>query len=113
MGKWRIYYSDGTVMEGEGCPANYTLVARDVQVIVQEHPDIGWHTQSGHDYYVWSDGRFVGVDLFGLYDWLLERGDVLFGRTMTTRDHNEVMKRALKDLDGAKAGWLKSERRPD
>ena len=104
----RIYYSDGTVHEGNGRPP-----ARDVQVIVQPHPDIGWHTQSGYDYYVWRDGRFVGVDLFGLYDWLLDRGDVLFGRTITGPEFNSVMTQAIKDLGDAKTGWLPGERKPD
>ena len=80
---------------------------------VQEHPDIGWHTQSGYDYYVWRDGRYVGVDLFGLYDWLLDSGKVLFGRTLTQKEFNKVMKRALVDLGEAKKVWLRDERRPD
>ena len=104
---YKIFYGDGTVHEGENPPA------RDVQVIVQEHPSIGWHTQSGYDYYVWRDGRYVGVDLFGLYDWLLDWGGVLFGRTTTQKEFNEVMKRALAALGEAKAGWLKDEKRLD
>lgn len=107
---WKIYYGDGKVLEGDGRPD--ISVVRDVQVIVQEHPDIGWHTQSGYDYYVWMDNRFVGVDLFGLFDWLQEQGDVLFGRTMTTRKFNEVMKIALKDLGEKKTGWKRNERKP-
>jgi hypothetical protein len=109
--KWRIYYGDGSVLEGEGCPD--VEVVRNVQIIVQEHPDIGWHTQSGHDYYVWRDDRFVGVDLFGLYDWLMERGDVLFGRTISTDEYNATMKRALEHLGDQKQTWARDERRPD
>ena len=103
----KIYYSDGTVYEGDKPPA------RDVQVIVQEHPDVGWHTQSGYDYYIWRGGRYVGVDLFGLYDWLLDTKGVLFGRTITRKDFDIVMKRALDDLGESKTGWFPDERRLD
>ena len=102
-----VYYSDGTVYTGDKPPA------RDIQVIVQEHPDVGWHTQSGYDYYVWRAGRWVGVDLFGLYDFLLDTGLVLFGRTITRKEFDRVMKVAVEDLGKAKLGWLPDERRPD
>ena len=104
---YKIFYGDGSIHEGDNPPA------RDVQVIVQEHPDIGWHTQSGYDFYVWREeqGRWVGVDDFGLYDFLLDTGLVLFGRTLTTPEFNEVMKRAVEELGAAKTGWLKDEKR--
>ena len=106
---YRIYYGDGSMFtQGDGIPP-----ARDVQVIVQEHSDVGWHTQSRYDYYIWMDGRYVGVDLFGLYDWLLERGDVLFGRTMTRRVFDRVMAQAVADMGEAKTGWLPDERWPN
>lgn len=105
----RIYYDDGSVVETDG---KQPIPARGVQIVVQEHPDIGWHTQSGSDYYVWRNGRYQGVDIFGLFDWLLDRGDVLFGRTMTTKTYNEVMAQAMKDLKGFKVGWLRDERKP-
>jgi len=111
VSRWRVYYSDGKMVEGEGDPNVHD--ARGVEVIVQEHPDIGWHTQSGENYYVWRDGRWTGVDIFGLYDWLLDRGDVLFGRAMTNKAFTDVMRRALADMDGEKKAWLKREKRPD
>jgi hypothetical protein len=87
---------------------------RDVQVVVQEHPDVGWHTQSGYDYYVRWDNRWVGVDLFGLYDYLLETGLVLFGRTTTRVEFDEAMRKALaiRAVEREKTGWLSNERRP-
>jgi hypothetical protein len=106
---YRIYYGGGEVYEsGNGNPP-----ARDVQVIVQEHPAVGWHTQSGHDFYVWRGGRWVGVDDFGLYDFLLDTGLVLFGRTMTTPEFQQVMTRAVADMGQAKTGWLRDERQPE
>lgn len=106
---YRVYYSNGETFDSAygGAPS-----PRDVQVIVQEHPDVGWHTQSRYDYYIWRDGRWVGVDLFGLFDWLLDSGSVLFGRTVTRKVFDSVMRQALKDLGEAKTGWLRDERRP-
>jgi hypothetical protein len=107
---YRVYYSNGVTYDSK---AGGTPCPRDVQVVVQNHPDIGWHTQSGHDYYVRRGGRWVGVDLFGLYDWLLDSGMVLFGRTVTTQEFNKTMAQAVEDLGEAKRGWLRDERRPD
>jgi hypothetical protein len=108
---YRVYYNDGRMHRGENKP----VPARDVQIIVQEHPDIGWHTQCGYDYYIWREeqGRWVGVDLFGLYDFLLDTGLVMFGRTVTQKEFDEVMRHAMDDLRGLKTGWLKSEKKPD
>jgi len=67
---WRIYYGDGSIFENlDGKPP-----LRDVQVIIQRHPDIGWHTQCTYDYYIWWDQRWQGVDEMGLYDILEEHG---------------------------------------
>jgi hypothetical protein len=109
MVRFKVYYDGGMEFDSE---VGGKLPERGVQVIVQDHPDIGWHTQSGYDYYVRRDGRWVGVDLFGLYDWLLDQGDVLFGRTLSRKQFNEVMAVALKDLGEAKTGWLRDERKP-
>jgi hypothetical protein len=110
MSSFRVYYGDGMVYDSAtgGKPA-----ARNVQVIVQEHPDVGWHTQSKKDYYIWRDGRYVGVDLFGVFDWLLDRGDILFGRTLTQKQFDAIMKKAIADLGEAKTGWMRDEVMPD
>jgi hypothetical protein len=67
---WRIYYGDGTTFDNtDGKPP-----VRDVQVIIQQHPDVGWHTMCKYDYYVWWGERWQGVDEIGLYDLLEELG---------------------------------------
>lgn len=68
MSRCKIFYGDGTVYEGDSPPP------LDVQVIVQRHPDIGWHTQSGSDFYVWDDERWTGVFDFGLFQYLELQG---------------------------------------
>jgi len=99
--KARIYYGDGSVVEDTGSPP-----ARDVQVIVQPHPGVNVELVTGQDYYVrMSDGRWKGVDLFGLFDYLLDSGIVLFGRTITKAEYNAIYQQAKAD----KAGWTQYE----
>jgi len=87
---WRIYYGNGTTWDGEG-PGPIGDQARGVQAILQHHPEIGWHIANGSDYYVWQDGRWLGVDLFGLFDFLLDTGLVLFGRTVTRDQYHAII----------------------
>jgi len=101
---WRIYYADGsTYSDQDGAPED--APARDVQVVVISDRNHGWMTQALTDYYVWDDRggglRWWGVDLFGLYDYLIEPGYkcVLFGRTIAKQDFNEIFERACADKD--------------
>lgn len=105
---WKIYYGDGSVYDSE---EGSSPPARDVQVIVQDHPKVGKELVTGADYFIRKNGRWMGVDLFGLWDYLLDLGLVLFGRMVTTEEYREVMRRAMADRD--KAGWLPFERKPE
>ncbi len=105
--QWKIYYGDGSMLVGKG-PPDRSIDARDIQAIVQDHPEVGVEIVTACDYYVWDDGRWRGVDQFGLYDFLLESGLVLFGRMMKREEYDGLMKHALKD----KNGWLPFEVRP-
>jgi len=87
---WRIYHGPEDWAEGAGHGPTGDQ-ARGVQAILQHHPAVGWHIASGSDYYVWRDGRWLGVDLFGLYDYLLDTGLVLFGRTLLRDDYHAVI----------------------
>jgi hypothetical protein len=82
--------------------------ARDVQVILQDDENTGPYFQSGDDYYVWRDGRWVGVDHFGLFDYLLDTGLVLFGRTTTNAEYQAIYHRAKAE----KQTWQPRERKP-
>jgi len=108
---WRIYYGDGEGFSGPPSQAP----ARNVQLIAQSDSENGWVAISGHDYYVFRGGRWFGVDLFGLYDYLIEPGwkRVLFGRTLTSSEYNEVWRQAMSDPDlPPKTGGPKRERKP-
>ena len=110
---FRIYYSDESYYEGppELAPG------RDVQAIVQDHRTVGSEILSGSDYFVWSDRgdgyRWWGVDLFGLYDYLVEDGlkIVLFGRMLAFEEWNRIFSIAAAYKD--KKSFLPRERKPD
>ena len=97
-----IYYGDGTIYSGDKPPA------RDVQVILQADPERGPYFQSGSDYYVKRGGAWVGVDIFGLFDYLLDSGLVLFGRTITNAEYQAIYRKAKAE----KTTWLPGERKP-
>ena len=65
---FKIFYGNGATYKAHdgGRPP-----ARDVQVILQEDEN-GPYFQSGSDYYVLVDDRWLGVDEFGLFDFLLD-----------------------------------------
>lgn len=83
-----IVYADKSVHDGTDGPP---LCMTGVQVIVQEHPDVGWHTQSGYDFYIRRDGRWVGVDKAGLFEEFVDNGYVIFdvGFLHKVRDGSE------------------------
>ena len=107
-----IYYSDGSTWEGsiEEAPT------RDVQVIVQPCPTTGWAMQHTHDYYVWREelNEWRGTDAFGLWDYLARDGwkKVLFGRTLTNEEFNEIYQRAKQERNERKSGFRPGERHP-
>jgi hypothetical protein len=77
----------------------------DVQVIVQEHPAVGWHTQSGSDFYIWDDGRWVGVFDFGLFQYLDLQGRL---RPSNGNKYNVLVNGEWQELNsGAFYFWLK------
>jgi len=111
---WKIYYGDGTTFSrNDGDPGE--APARDVQVIAQSSREHGWTAWSGRDYYIWRDGQWFGVDLFGLYDYLVEPGwkRVLFGRTLVRAEYDLVWQRMMADPElPEKTAFHKGERRP-
>lgn len=104
--KWKVYYSNGTTMEGEG---RGSPIGRGVQAIVQDHPEVGVEIVTSSDYYVWKNGRWFGVDIFGLFDYLLDTNIVGMGTTIKREEYQKIMKEAMKE----KAGWLPRERKSD
>lgn len=105
---WRIYYDGRETQTGHGKGPTGDL-ARGVQVIIQDHPTVGVELVTACDYYVLHGERWHGVDIFGLFDYLLDSGIVLFGRTISREEYAEIFRQAA----AAKAGWLPREVRPN
>lgn len=83
--------------------------ARKVQAIVQTPPDGEPEVVTGADYYVRrQDGTWCGVDKFGLFDYLLDSGLVLFGTMCPKEEYRKLIRRAI----GIKETWLPGERKP-
>jgi hypothetical protein len=98
MLKWRFYYGDESTFSNEdGSPEE--APGSDVQIIIQEDPENGRYFQSGSDYYVWRDDRWWGVDIFGLFDFLVDNSLVKFGRTIDTKLHRKLHMKAEEDPD--------------
>jgi hypothetical protein len=114
---WKIYYSDNSTIDDTACSPFDISRRRDIQVIVQESPDHNWTTTCHSDYYIWTDigdgFRWLGVDHFGLYDYLLRPGEksVLFGATISNERFREIFELAKSEF-GNKEAFTPKERHP-
>lgn len=109
--KWYVYYDNGTVITSDECSV-WDLPGRGVQYLVNIDESKTYQVVSGYDYYVWRH-KWCGVDLFGLYDYLLEprASKVLFGRTIPGSQYDNLYKQ-LCDTFTAKEkaeGYVKGE----
>lgn len=98
---FQIFYKDGPA------PINEIPSARGIQAIVQDHEEVGSELVTSSDYYVNINNKWKGVDIFGLFDYLLDSGIVLFGRTIRNKEYQELIKTAIKK----KETWLSGERK--
>jgi len=97
---WRIYYGDGTTFDNtKGRPEDAPPV--NVQVIIQPHRENGRQTIHSWDWYYRRDNYWYGCDIWGLIDQLLWNNvtAVKQGRTLSNKDFDAVIKRAIADGD--------------
>lgn len=100
--KFKVFYDDGRTYQGDpfGAPG------LGVICIVDRH-DFP-HLHEGSDYYVWKfrENGWTGVDLFGLWDYLVQPGEkkVLFGRTINNADFIHIHDIAYIELNKARKG---------
>lgn len=87
--KARVWYSDGTYQDEPPYPPT------GVQVIVMPNPEGGIMTACKTDYYVKREDKWYGVDIFGLFDYLMDSGLVLFGRTISGKKFQRILETAL------------------
>ena len=123
MATWKIYYGDGTVVEGDTEAQWNAAPAQNAQVVAANDPyppddprNIGrlcWH---GMDFYAW-DGVPRGFNGLGVLDFLLRKGRITdrttlaqvavrdltawgikMGRTIPHSDFDGILRRAVTDL---------------
>ena len=104
--KWCVLYADGTACESTDHEP-WDVPGLGVIVIVQAHEDPQEKAYLQHmtDYYVWLGDRWLGCDLFRLWQyWFVEKHDfrkvALAGQTISNSDFVHIGKqaRAIRDL---------------
>jgi hypothetical protein len=95
-----IYYGDGRVYRvPEDGPAE-AAPGYDTQIIVQREERTNRDYLYECDYYLWRDGKFLKVDLFGVLDYVINvLGIVKAGRSMSHRQFEKLLIEAQKNTD--------------
>lgn len=125
MAEWRIYYGDGTTVEGTTKTEWNAAPSANVQVVVAKDPlppdsprNIGRVVFYGSPYYIWGVSSPIptAADGVGLLDDLLQRGliadtatveklslrnlttwGVKIGRSISIQGFDDILKRAIDD----------------
>jgi hypothetical protein len=99
-----IYYDDGSEFALIGDAPRTVVTAADapgqgVLVVAQTDPDVGRELLHMKDFYCWDHGRWIGVDTYGLYDYLARPGwkKVVAGRTVAHSVYSSTFGRASTD----------------
>ena len=104
--KPKAYYQDRTVELDDGLTGEDS---RGIQAITQDHPQVGREVVTKADYYVRdTEGRWRGVDIFGLFDVLMDDPNYAFGRTLSGEEYSRVMRAAYAE---GKNGYTPKERK--
>lgn len=110
-----IYYGDGTRFTWEdGSPFDAPRI--NVQLIVVEddkEDKNGWLFQSDAEYYYYDSDIDIWyiADTFAMYDLLIrcKHPLVFFGRYIDRDQFNEVLRKAVTELDGKKTRWRRGQ----
>lgn len=100
MATWRIFCSGGVTYSDADGPVE-DAPGQGVLVISQADPDVGRELRYGHDFYVWDGGRWLGVDQYGVWDYLSRPGwrKVIAGRTVSPQEMSAAYAAAISDTD--------------
>jgi hypothetical protein len=103
--KWCVFYADGTILDSESNDP-WDIPGVGAIVIVQEHEDFQERPYLQHmtDYYVWLGNRWLGCDLFRLWQYIFiekpeYRKAALAGQTIANHEFFEIGKQARKLRD--------------
>lgn len=110
---WVVYYNRETTFNNDdGDPID--APAWGIQVIAQTDDQVGRRLISQSDFYLFIDGKWVGVDFIGLIDHLANvLGIVKVGRMIDRQQYRAILEQAGIDQLGLppKSGWLQNEPR--
>lgn len=108
---WVVYYDKKTTFNNDdGDPID--APPWGVQVIAQTEGQVGRELVSQADFYLFIDGKWVGVDFVGLIDQLANvLGIVKVGRMIDRQQYRSILEQARIDQLGLppKSGWLQGE----
>jgi hypothetical protein len=108
---YEIYYDGGQVYFSERPEPGGDRSGWGVLVVVQDDASVGKQHVTGTDYMIWRDDHWVGVDLVGLIDHVVNVLQVaLVGRMVSSEEYKAIMDRS--GIEREKTGWTVFERRP-
>ena len=116
MIQWRIYYADGSTLDGEDEPNIPISKCFQVQIIVQPDLHHRWEFLSFGDYYLWRTDlkRWVGVDgdlsaMMALTVNIKEITGLVWGSMMDPYAWEKIQQRVRDDFP-EKSGQRKHDR---
>lgn len=113
MCRWKIYYDESTFSYLDGEPNETPQFG--VICILQDDELVGRKILHFYDWYFWEGQEWMGCDIFGLTDRLMNDLPVHHlraGRTVPGRVYRQIMDAADHDLDfPPRSGKLLEEKR--
>lgn len=98
---WKIFYDTGNTVSSEDTEPAY-VPPFGIQVIVQDDgPDGDKVMTAGDDFYYWDERyqRWFGVEITGLWDYLIHAGFLKMGRFIPAALYTEILEKAAEELD--------------
>ena len=118
--QWKIFYAGGKTYSSLDGPPELAPKT-GVLAIIAPDDRVGRRVErqspvTGDSYYIWTpeNGGWRGACPFRLAEYMFEPGYklVLYGRTVTDKEYQDVLERAQNDPDlPPKSGWQIGERR--
>ena len=108
MIEWRVYYGDGSTFSSEdGKPED--APCGGVICVAWYDEDKRRHLAHGQDYYINDQGRWMGVDASGFWQYMGSPGAkiVKLGRMIGDLKFRSVMAHAMNDLPIEEAAFKK------
>lgn len=93
---YRVRYTDLSAADYDPSDKPAPL---NVATIIQQNEEGAWHVRSGGDIYCLENGVWVEHDIVGFFQWAMDTGMVMFGRTMPNEKFAEVMRLSMQDRD--------------